>query len=320
MLAGGIFGAPRIAVAQRSAKLVRIGILSPYPPPSRPDSGDPFVKALRDLGYIEGQTIAFEYRYAHGRYDRLPPLAAELVHLGVDVIFTSWGTPSALAAKKATQTIPVVFTGIGDAIGVGLVGSLSRPGGNVTGLTLVSQDTVGKQLQLLKEAVPGMTRVAVVTNPTNPVYGPVLKDVELKGEKLHLRVDRIGVQDGSELEPAFDAARKAGVGGLVFLRDSVFVTNQEQLLGIVSRHRLPAMYGVRDFVDGGGLMSYGPNMSEMYRRAAVYVDRILKGTKPGDLPVEQAERFELVVNKRTARALGVTLPPTLLLRADQVIE
>jgi putative ABC transport system substrate-binding protein len=237
----------------------------------------------------------------------------------VDVIFTSWGTPTALAARNATQTIPVVFTGVGDAIGVELVSSLSRPGGNVTGLTIISETTVGKQIELLKEAVPNITRVAVLTNPTNPVYGPVLKDVDVMGRTLGIQIVRIGVRNQSEFDRALDTARTERVGGLVVLRDPVFV-NQVGLLDVVGRKRLPAIFGLREAVDGGGLMSYGPNLSDMYRRAALYVDKILKGTKAGDLPVEQASRFEFVINLKTAKALGLEVPPALLARADEVIE
>jgi putative tryptophan/tyrosine transport system substrate-binding protein len=246
-------------------------------------------------------------------------LRREVANLMVDVIFTSWGTPTALAARNATQTIPVVFTGVGDAIGVGLVSSLSRPGGNVTGLTIISETTVGKQLELLKEAVPNITRVAVLSNPSNPVYGPVLKDVEIMGRTLDIQIVRIGVRDESEFDRALDTARSDRAGGLVVLRDPVFV-NQVGLLNAVSRNRLPAIYGLREAVDGGGLMSFGPNLIDMYRRAAFYVDKILKGTKAGDLPVEQASRFELVINLKTAKALGITVPSTLLARADEVIE
>jgi putative ABC transport system substrate-binding protein len=225
-----------------------------------------------------------------------------------------------VAAKNATQTIPVVFTGVGDAIGVGLVASLPRPGGNVTGLTIISDTTVGKQLELLKEAVPKITQVAVLSNPTNPVYGPVLKDLEVMSRTLGVQVERIGVEDGSEFDGAIDTAKRNGAGGLVVLRDPVFILNQVNLLEVIGRSRLPAIYGLTETVEGGGLMSYGPNLRDMYRRAALYVDRILKGAKPADLPVEQAQRFEFVMNLKTAKALGLDVPPTLLAIADKVIE
>jgi ABC-type uncharacterized transport system substrate-binding protein len=321
LIGGAAVARPITARAQQqSERKRRIGVLSPFSPPPRVGSSDPFVRALRELGYIEGQNVTLEYRYADGQYDRLPTLAAELVHLAVDVIFSSWGTPSAVAAKNATQTIPVVFTGVGDAIGVGLVSSLPRPGGNVTGLTLISQTTVGKQLELIKEAVPRIARAAVLSNPTNPVYGPVLKDLESMGRTLGVEVERIAVQDRSEFERAVDTAKREAAGGLVILRDPVFIMDQAHLLDVIGRSGLPAIYGLREAVEDGGLMSYGPNLPDMYRRAASYVHRVLSGTKPGDLPVEQAHRFELVINLKTAKALGLEIPPSVLVRADEVIE
>jgi putative ABC transport system substrate-binding protein len=295
--------------AQRLDRVHRIGVLSPFPPSPTGSNVDAFQRSLRELGYIEGRNVIFEFRHGNGRYDLLPELAAELVHLAVDVIFTSWGSPTALAAKNATQTTPVVFTGVGDAIGVGLVSSLSRPSGNVTGLTIISETTVGKQLELLKEAAPNITRVAVLSNPTNPAYGPVLKDVDIMGRTLGVQIVRVGAEDQSKIERALDTAMSERAGGLVVLRDPVFV-NQPGLLSVVSRMRLPAIYGLREAVDGGGLMSYGPNLADMYRRAALYVDKILRGAKTGDLPVEQASRFELVINLKTAKARGLTVPLT----------
>jgi putative ABC transport system substrate-binding protein len=318
-LLGGAAAAWPLAVrAQQVERVRRIGALSPFS--SRLGIDDAFVRALRELGWIDGQNISVESRYANGRYDQLPDLAAELVHRGVDVVFTSWGTPTAVAAKNATQTIPVVFTGVGDAVGVGLVGSLRRPGGNVTGLTIISETTVGKQLELLKETVPQMIRVAVLLNPINPVYGPMLRDLEAMGHTLGIQVNRIGVDDPSELERVIDSAKREGADGVVVLRDPMLIMYQAHLLDVVGNAKLPAIYGLREAVDPGGLMSYGPNLPDMYRRAALYVDKILKGTKPGDLPVEQAQRFELVINLKTAKALGLTLPASLLAIADEVIE
>jgi putative ABC transport system substrate-binding protein len=318
-LLGGTAAWPLSARAQQMDRLRRIGVLSPFPAPS-PGADDAFAQALRALGWIEGQNVTFESRYANGEYNRLPGLAVELVHSTIDVLFTSWGTPSALAAKNATQTIPVVFTGVGDAIGVGLVASLPRPGGNVTGLTIISETTIGKQLQLLKEAVPNITQVAVLSNPANPVFGPVLKDLEVMGRTLGVQVERIGAEVGSEFEGAIDTAKRKGAGGLVVLRDPVFILNQSNLLEVIGRSRLPAIYGLREAVEGGGLMSYGPNLHDMYRRAALYVDKILKGSKPGELPVEQAQRFEFVMNLKTAKAFGLQVPDTLIALADEVIE
>jgi ABC-type uncharacterized transport system substrate-binding protein len=318
-LLGGAAAWPLAARAQQRQRLRRIGVLSPFQAPSRV-ADDVFVRALRDLGWTEGQNVAFEYRYAEGKYDRLPNLAAELVHLPVDVLFTSWGTPTAVAAKNATQTIPVVFTGVGDAIGVGLAASLPRPGANVTGLTLISETTIGKQLQLLKETAPKIAHVAVLTNPNNPVYGPVLQDLETMAQALRVQVEQIGVQGQSEFEPAIVSAKAKGTDGLVITRDPVFVMYQAQLVEAVGRSHLPAIYGLREAVETGGLMSYGPNLIDMYRRAALYVHKILSGTNPRDLPVEQAQLFELLINLKAAKALGLNVPPTLLALADDVIE
>jgi putative ABC transport system substrate-binding protein len=318
-LIGGAVAWPLAARAQQRERLRRIGVLSPFQAPSRV-ADDAFVRALRDLGWTEGQNIAFEYRYAEGKYDRLPGLAAELVHLPVDLLFTSWGTPTAVAAKNATQAIPVVFTGVGDAIGVGLAASLARPGANVTGLTLISETTIGKQLQLLKEMAPKIAHVAVITNPNNPVYGPVLQDLETMAQTLGIQVERIGVQGQSEFEPAIDSAKVKGTDGLVVTRDPVFVMYQAQLLEAVGRSHLPAIYGLREWVETGGLMSYGPNLADMYRRAALYVHKILNGTNPRDLPVEQAQLFELLINLKTAKALGLTVPLSLRALANDVIE
>ena len=320
-LAGSLLTAPIVGEAQQARPPYRIGILSPFSSSIGPGpSFETFRQTLQTLGYVEGRNIALEYRWADGRYDQLPRLAAELVRLRVDVIFSAWSTPAALAIKKATSTKPVVFAGVGDAVGVGLVASLARPGGNVTGATFITEDTIGKQLELLKDMIPGLGRVGVVVNPANPVYVPVLRDSEAPARALGLHLEVVGVQGAEDFELAFRAAIKRQVGGLVVLRDQVLLANQERLLTLAATARLPAMYGNREFVDGGGLMSYGPSLVEMYRRAAYLVDKILRGAKPADLPIEQATKFELVINLKAARTLGLTIPPSLLQRADQVIE
>jgi putative ABC transport system substrate-binding protein len=320
-LAGGLLAAPRAAEAQQVGRVFRIGVLSPFSPSFGPGpSFEAFRQTFRELGYVDGRNVVLEHRWADGRPDRLPALAAELVRLRVDVVFSVWGTPAALATKKATSTIPIVFAGVGDAVGVGVVASLARPGGNVTGSTFITEETIGKQLELLKEAVPRIARVGVVVNPGNPVYGPVLKASAAPARALGLQLTVVGVQGVEEFEGAFQAAIRAHVNGLVVLRDSVLITNQSRLLTLASSNRLPAMYGMRDFVDGGGLMSYGPSLVEMYRRAAYLVDKILRGAKPPDLPVEQTTRFELVINLTTAKTLGLTMPHLLLVRADEVIQ
>ena len=313
--------APLAAGAQQSEKVYRVGVLSPFTSSFGPGrSFEAFRQTLRERGYVEGRNIALEYRWADGRYDRLPGLTVELVGLPVDVIFSAWSTPAALAAKKATSTIPIVFAGVGDAVGVGLIASLARPGGNVTGSTFITEETIGKQLELLKEVVPRIARVGVVINPVNPVYRLVLRASEAPARALGLQLEVVGVQGAEDFERAFRAAIKGHVDGLVILRDPVLITNQARLLALAATARLPAMYGMREFVDSGGLMSYGPSLVEMYRRAAYLVDKILKGTKPADLPVEQTTKFELVINLKTAKALGLTIPQSLLQRADQVIE
>ena len=320
-IAGSLLAAPLAAEGQQGGKVYRVGVLSPFSSSFGPGpSFEAFRQTLRELGYVEGPNIVLEYRWADGRYDRLPDLTAELVRLRVDVIFSAWSTPAALATKKATSTIPIVFAGVGDAVGVGLIASLARPGGNVTGSTFITEETIGKQLELLKEGVPRIARVGVVINPVNPVYRLVLRASEAPARALGLQLEVVGVQGAEDLERAFRAAIKGHVDALVILRDPVLITNQARLLALAATARLPAMYGMRGFVDGGGLMSYGPSLVEMYRRAAYLVDKILKGIKPANLPVEQTTKFELVINLRTAKSLGLTIPRSLLLRADQVIE
>jgi putative ABC transport system substrate-binding protein len=320
-MAVGSFAGPLVGRGQTAEPSYRIGVLSPFSSSFGPGpSFETFRQTLRTLGYVEGRNIALEYRWADGRYDQLPRLAAELVRLRVDVIFSAWSTPAALATKNATSTSPIVFAGVGDAIDVGLVASLARPGGNITGSTFITEETIGKQLELLKHLIPGLTRIGVVINPANPVYGPVLKNSEQPARALGLQLDVVGVQGPEDFEPAVRAAIKRQVGGLVVLRDQVLLANQERLLTLVATARLPAMYGNREFVDRGGLMSYGPNLVEMYRRAAYLVDKILRGAKPADLPIEQATKIDMIINLKAAKALGLTIPHALLQRADQVIE
>ena len=321
LISGGLLTAPLTAEGQQAGKVYRVGVLSPFSSSFGPGpSFEVFRQTLRELGYVEGRNIALEYRWADGMYDRLPGLTAELVGLRVDVIFSAWSTPAAFAAKKATSTIPIVFAGVGDAVGVGLIASLARPGGNVTGSTFIAEETIGKNLELLKVVVPRIARVGVVINPVNPVYGPVLRASQAPARALGLQLEVVEVQGAEDFERAFRAAIKGHVDGLVVLRDVVFITNQARLLTLAATARLPAMYGMREFVDGGGLMSYGPSLVEMYRRAAYLVDKILRGTKPANLPVEQITKFELVINLKTAKALGLTIPQSLLLRTDEVIQ
>jgi len=309
------------AVAPQARKISRIGVLSPFSQSDGPaPSFQVFRDTMRELGHVEGADLAFEYRWADGKYDRLPALAAELARSKVDVVLSAWSTPAALAAKQATTTIPIVFVGVGDAVGVGLVGSLARPGGNVTGSTFLSEETVGKLLQLLKEVVPRASRVATVSNPSNPVYVPMLKDVEAMGRRLSLQIVRLGVRGPGDVEAVFDSARRERLDGLVVMRDFVLITYRERIVELAAKHRLPVMYGMREFVSAGGLMSFEPSLAELYHRAAGLVHKILKGARPAELPVEQSSRFELVVNLKAAKALGLTIPSPVLLRADQVLE
>lgn len=295
-------------------------MLSPFSREIGPPAFDIFEVELRRLGWRPGENIAFEYRWADGKAERLPRLAAELVQLSVDLIFDLWGTPAALAAKSASSTIPVVFCATGDAIGVGLVTSLSRPGGNLTGVTMITEETVGKQLEFLKEVVPGLSRAGALINPTNPVYGPILRASEAPATALNLQLRALGVTDAGEFDGAFAAAVKDGVEGLVALRDPVIMMSRAWLPALAAKYRLPTVYAVKDFAEGGGMMSFGPDIGDMYRRCAHIIDKILKGEHPADVPVEQATRFELVINLNTAKALGLTVPPLLLARADEVIE
>jgi len=309
------------AHAQQAKKVYRVGILSPLSVSlGAGPSFQAFSRTLRELGFVEDRNVAFEYRWADGQFDRLPDLAAELARLRVDVIFSAWSTPSALAAKKATSEIPIVFAGVGDAVGVGLIPSLAHPSSNVTGSTFITEETIGKQLQLLKEVAPGVSRIGVVINPGNPVYGPVLKASEAPARALGLDLAVVGVQKTEEFDAAFRTAIRAHIDGLVVLRDPVLLINMKKLLALAAEARLPTIYGMREFAESGGLISYGPDLAEMYRRAAYLVAKILNGAHPADLPIEQPTRFELVINVKSAKSLGLTIPQSLLLLADEVIQ
>lgn len=317
--AAGVFAVPLSAGAQH--RVYQIGVLSPFSSSFGPGpSFDAFLQTLRELGYVEGHNVVVVYRWANGQTDRLPDLAAELVRLRMDVIFSATGTQAALAARKATDTIPIVFAAVGDAVGVGLVASLARPGANVTGSTFISEETIGKQLELLKAVAPTVSRIGVVVNPSNPVYGPVLRASQVPARALGMDLKIVGVQRTEDFERAFEAAMNEHVGGLVVMRDFLLLMNEARIVALAAKNRVPAVYGDRQFADGGGLMSYGPSRVEMYQRAAYLVDKVLRSEKPADIPVEQATKFELVINRKTAKALGLTIPPELLLLADKVIE
>jgi ABC-type uncharacterized transport system substrate-binding protein len=320
-MAGGLLAAPIAAEAQQAAKLARIGYLTSdaaAPPRLR----EAFLQGLSDLGYVEGRNLVIEYRDAEGKFERLPALAAELVALKVDV-FVAAGTPPALAAKQATKTIPIVFPAVADPVTSGLVTSLARPGGNVTGLTGLGPELVGKWLEQLTQTVPGVSRVAVLWQPG--AFGErtekdMLKRAEVAARVLGVRVQFVKVRVPADIDRAFSEMTRARAGALAVLPSLMFGSEVRRLVDLAAKNRLPAVYQWKEFVDAGGLMSYGPNRADLYRRAATYVDKILKGAKPGDLPVEQTTKFELVINLKTAKALGLTIPPSLLQRADQVIE
>ncbi len=297
-------------------KTARIGYLTFRSGPSHLDEA--FRQGLRDLGYIEGQNMAIEYRWAEFKPDRASTLAAELVRLKVDVIVSSGGSAAALAAKKATGTIPIVFT-TGDPVRTGLVPSLDRPGGNLTGVSVLTTELNVKRLELLKDAVPGASRVAVLSNPVNPAHVVVMKDLEDTARKLRVKLQVLEVRERQEIETAFAAMARERAEALLVAADPMFLAQRERIVELAAKHRLPAVFEFREFAEAGGLLSYGTNLPEMYRRLATYVDKILKGAKPGDLPIEQPTKFELVVNLKTAKALGLTVPRFLLDRADQVI-
>jgi putative ABC transport system substrate-binding protein len=278
-----------------------------------------FLRGLRELGWVEGQNIAVEYRWAEGRLERLPELAAELVGLKVDAMLVG-GTQAALAAKQATTTIPIVLAGIGDPVGTGLVASLARPGGNITGLSFLASELSAKQLELLKEAVPKVSRVAVLWNPTNSFHRLALRDAEAAARSLGVQLQLLEARSPNEFDSAFAVVTRKRAGALLVLADAVFLLHRTRLADLAARSRLPAMYGLTEHAQVGGLMAYAPNFADSFRRAAGYVDKILKGAKPGDLPVEQPTKFDLVINLKTAKALGLTIPQSLLIRADQVIQ
>jgi putative ABC transport system substrate-binding protein len=321
MLTGGIVVAPLAAEAQQAAKVPRIGYLSPNLAAS-PHLPEAFLQGLRDLGYVEGRNVVIEYRSAEGKFERLPALAAELVALKVDVIVAPI-TLAALAAKQATRTLPIVFSFAADPVGSGLVTSLARPGGNVTGLSILAPELVGKGLELLKQAVPAVSRVAALWQPgavPERSEKDILKGAEVAARALGVRLQFVEARGPADFDRAFSDMTRARAGALTVLPYSMFVTERRRLADLAAKNRLPTVFPLREFVDAGGLMAYGANLADLSRRAATYVDKILKGAKPADLPVEQPTKFELVINMKTARALGLTIPQSLLLRADQVIE
>jgi ABC-type uncharacterized transport system substrate-binding protein len=308
---------PLAAESQQAAKIARIGYLEV----DRAGSvlNEALRQGLRDLGYVEGRNVVIEYRDAEGKLDRLPALAAELVALKVDVLLVG-GTAQALAAKQATRTLPIVFVTFGDPVRTGLVASLARPGRNMTGVTMISGELAGKRLELLREILPKVRRVAVLWNPVNRDTEEQLNETRGAARSLGMQVEAYTARAPHELEGAFAAMARDRADAVFPLSDAMFGRQRRQIADLAARNRLAGMYHWRNYVEAGGLMSYGPNLTDLFRRSATYVDKILKGAKPADLPVEQPTKFELVINLKTAKALGLTIPQTLLLRADQVIQ
>ena len=321
-LAGALITAPVAAEAQPAPKVYRIGLLGGSPPTAAEASArlwEGFFQELRERGYVEGQNIRFEGRWYGERVERLPALAAELVRLKVDVIVAG-ATPAPEAAERATSTIPIVMASHPDPVGSGLAASLAKPGKNLTGLSSLSLELVGKQLQLLTEVVPGTSRVAVLSNPTVPSQALSLREAEAAARSLKLQLQVLEARAPGDFASAFAAMTKDRAGGLLTLSGSVFFAERSRIVELAAQSRLPAIYVAKEYVEAGGLMAYGPSIRESWRRAATYVDKILKGAKPGDLPIEQPTKFDLIINLKTAKALGLTIPPLLLQRADEVIQ
>ncbi len=311
--------APVAPEGQTAKRIYRIGILEVVPVASNATNLGSFRQGLRELGYVEGQNFVIEYRSADGRAERFPDLASELVRLKIDVIVTR-GTPAALAAKHATGTIPIVMASSGDPVRAGIVASLAQPGANVTGLSALATDVQGKQLELLREMVPYIARVAFLFNMSNPVLQAQWKEAEPTARSMGLRSHLLDVRTVRDLEPAFDATARQRADAVIVGIDALTQAHRGQIVGALAKRHLPAISREREFVDAGGLMSYGIHYADSYRRAATYVDKILRGAKPADLPVEQPTKLELAINLRTAKALGLTIPPSVLVRADQIIE
>lgn len=316
----GLLLTPPKARAQSARKIHHIGLLAAGLSTAPTPITETFRQRLRELGWVEGQNIIIDYRFAEYRYDRLPDLAAELVQLGVDIIVAP-ATPAAVAAKNATGTIPIVMVGVGDPVASGLIDSLAHPGGNVTGLTFSGggMDIFAKQLELLIEAVPGVRSVAILSNPTNPANLLLMKQIKGAGRSLGVELQFVEARGSADLDGAFAAVASKRAGAVLVFADSVFLIYRTKIADLAAKNHLPLL-GYKELVDAGAFMSYGPSLPDLGRRAAVYVDRILKGAKPADLPVEQPVKLDLVINLRTAKKLGLTIPQSLLVRADEVIQ
>ena len=308
-----------VAQAQQSTKIPRIGYLGATSRSANAARIEAFRQGLRELGYVEGKNIIIENRYAEGKLDSLPALAAELVRLKVDVIVTA-GPAATRPAKEATSTIPIVMTNEGDPVRTGFVASLAQPGGNITGLSTLAPELSGKRLELLKEIIPKLTRVAVLGTSTNPGYAQALKEIELAAGAFKVKLQYLDVLDPKDIESAFRAAGKGRADAVLLLNGSSFISHRTQIAELAVKSRLPGIYNQTTFVEAGGLMSYGVNRNDLDRRASTYVDKILKDIKPADLPVEQPKKFEFIINLKAAKQIGLTIPPNVLARADKVIK
>jgi putative ABC transport system substrate-binding protein len=318
-LAAGMLAAPLPVHAQQQDKVWRIGFLSAAPLSSITARTDAFRQGLRELGYVEGKNIVVEWRSADEKWDRLPEIAAELVALKVAVIVTAEG-PATLAAKKTSVTVPIVMAQSGDPVVLGVVASLAHPGGNVTGLSTLSADLPSKQAELLKEVVPKMARMAVLSNPANPLSAAMRKRLEQTARVLHMEITAVNARSAQEFAGAFAAMTRARAGGLLVLPDPMYLSERTQIAEFAAKNALPAIYGIPEHAQAGGFMAYAASRTDSFRRAATYVDKILKGARPADLPVEQPTQFELIVNMKTAKALGIKIPQSILVQATRVIE
>jgi putative ABC transport system substrate-binding protein len=316
-----VFATPLACFAQQQGKIWRVGFLSLRSRPAslESDTFGAFSNGMRELGYVEGKNLVIEWRFADNKYERLPDLAADLVRLKVDVIVTA-GPAATSAAQKATTTIPIVFGGANDPVGSGFVKSLARPAGNITGLSNVSVEMSPKLLEMLLSTMPKLSRVAVLMNPSNSGHATMLKNVQAAAQKANVKVLPVEARTPQEIETGFSVMTKENAKAVIVVRDALFNQQVRQIAELAAKNRLSSIAQIREYVDAGGLMSYGPSITDSYRRAATYVDKIFKGAKPGDLPVEQPTKFELLINRKTAKALGLTVPQSLLISADKVIE
>ena len=308
-----------IAHAQQPGKIPRIGYLSTNTPAAMSTRTEAFRQGLRELGYVEGKNIVIEHRYAEGKRDRLPTLAAELVRLNVDIIVSAGGNGTASPAKQATNTIPIVMTNVTDPVGSGFIASLARPGANITGLAALTENLAGKRVELVKETFPKISRMAVLLDPEDPSKIVELKSIQAPANVLGVNLQAIEVRS-NDFQSAFNASTRERAGALLVLQNAVTNTGRKPIAELATKNHLPTMWAESGLMDAGGLMSYGPSYADLFRRAATYVDKILKGAKPADLPVEQPTKFEFVINLKTAKQIGVTIPPNVLVRADRVIK